>query len=214
VLYLLARDRFVARRYLRLGDRLAFSNGMIALALAAGVLFVVFAGRTQSLIPLYAVGVFLAFTLSQAGMVVHWWRRRTSRWRTSILCNGFGCAARRRARRRRGTKFTEGAWVALALVLGFVGRACSCAATSTSSTMRWRSAPDRPRAMQRRGDAAADLQPRDRPGPDAEPRDAAGAGVRVVVVRVRARAPRRSDRGGGRALPPVLGRGATMSRSR
>lgn len=52
VLYLLARDRFVARRYLRLGDRLAFSNGMIALSLAAGVLFVVFAGRTQSLIPL------------------------------------------------------------------------------------------------------------------------------------------------------------------
>jgi hypothetical protein len=122
VLYLLARDRFVARRYLRLGDRLAFSNGMIALALAAGVLFVVFAGRTQSLIPLYAVGVFLAFTLSQAGMVVHWWRRRTSRWRTSILCNGFGCVCSAVVLMvAAATKFTEGAWVALALVLGFVG---------------------------------------------------------------------------------------------
>jgi hypothetical protein len=122
VLYLLARDRFVARRYLRLGDRLAFSNGMIALALAAGALFVVFAGRTQSLIPLYAVGVFLAFTLSQAGMVVHWWRRRTSRWRTSILCNGFGCVCSAVVLMvAAATKFTEGAWVALALVLGFVG---------------------------------------------------------------------------------------------
>ena len=109
VMYLLARDRFVARRYLRLGDRLAFSNGMIALALAAGVLFVVFAGRTQSLIPLYAVGVFLAFTLSQAGMVVHWWRLRTSavadehplqRVRLRLLGG--------RARRRRGHQVHRG----------------------------------------------------------------------------------------------------------
>jgi len=120
VLYLLARDRFVARRYLRLGDRLAFSNGMIALALAAGVLFVVFAGRTSSLIPLYAVGVFLAFTLSQAGMVVHWWRLRGPRWRTSILCNGFGCSCSAVVLLvAAATRFSEGAWVALAIVLAF-----------------------------------------------------------------------------------------------
>jgi len=122
VLFLLARDRFVARRYLRLGDRLAFSNGIIALSLAAGVLFVGFAGRTQSLIPLYAVGVFLAFTLSQAGMVVHWWRLRGHRWRTSILFNGFGCICSALVLAIAAvTKFTEGAWVALAIVLVFTG---------------------------------------------------------------------------------------------
>src|SRR6185436_5525624 len=97
--------------YLRLGDRLAFSNGMIALALAAGAVFVVFAGRTQSLIPLYAVGVFLAFTLSQAGMVVHWWRLRGSRWRTSIFFNGFGCVCSALVLAVASvTKFTDGAW--------------------------------------------------------------------------------------------------------
>jgi amino acid transporter len=124
VLYLLARDRYVARRYLRLGDRLAFSNGMIALSLAAGALFVVFAGRTSSLIPLYAVGVFLAFTLSQAGMVVHWYRLRGTRWRTSAICNGFGCSCSAAVLLIAAvTKFTEGAWVALAIVLAFVGAA-------------------------------------------------------------------------------------------
>src|SRR6185436_18955744 len=100
--------------YLRLGDRLAFNNGMIALAIVAGALFVVFQGRTQSLIPLYAVGVFLAFTLSQAGMVVHWWRRHGTRWRTSILCNGFGCICSALVLLIAAvTKFTQGAWVAL-----------------------------------------------------------------------------------------------------
>jgi amino acid transporter len=122
VLYLLSRDRFVARRYLRLGDRLAFNNGMIALALFAGALFVVFAGRTQSLIPLYAVGVFLAFTLSQAGMVVHWWTGRSRGWRTSMLFNGFGCLCSAIVLVVAAvTKFTEGAWVALAIVAGFTG---------------------------------------------------------------------------------------------
>ena len=120
VLYLLARDRFVARRYLRLGDRLAFSNGMIALSLAAGALFVGFGGQTQSLIPLYAVGVFLAFTLSQAGMVAHWWRLRGRRWRTSIVFNGFGCFCSAIVLVIAAvTKFAAGAWVALAIVLAF-----------------------------------------------------------------------------------------------
>ncbi len=122
VLYLLARDRFVARRYLRLGDRLAFSNGMIALSVAASGLFVVFDGHTQSLIPLYAVGVFLAFTLSQAGMMVHWWRQRGNQWRTSLLCNGFGCVCSATVLAIAAvTKFIEGAWVAVAIVLLFTG---------------------------------------------------------------------------------------------
>ena len=76
VLFLLARDFQAPRLFLRIGDRLAFSNGIIVLSLAAAIIFVAFGGTTAPLIPLYAVGVFLAFTLSQSGMVVHWWRLR------------------------------------------------------------------------------------------------------------------------------------------
>ncbi len=76
VLFLLARDYQAPRLFLRMGDRLAFSNGILLLSLAAAVIYLGFGGRTGPLIPLYAVGVFLAFTLSQAGMVVHWWRLR------------------------------------------------------------------------------------------------------------------------------------------
>ena len=72
LLSFMARNGHAPRLFLRLGDRLAFSNGTIGLAVAAAVLFVAFAGRTSALIPLYAVGVFVAFSFSQAGMVVHW----------------------------------------------------------------------------------------------------------------------------------------------
>src|SRR2546426_1356802 len=71
---LLARDRFLPRQLANLGDRLVFSNVIIILAVLSGVLVWAFSGDTSRLIPLYAVGVFLSFTLSQAGMVVHWWR--------------------------------------------------------------------------------------------------------------------------------------------
>src|SRR6266581_424227 len=71
---LLARDRFLPRQLANLGDRLVFSNSIIILAVLSGALVWAFRGDTSRLIPLYAVGVFLSFTLSQAGMVVHWWR--------------------------------------------------------------------------------------------------------------------------------------------
>jgi amino acid transporter len=71
---LLARDRFLPRQLANLGDRLVFSNGIVLLAVFSGLLVWVFRGDTSRLIPLYAVGVFLSFTLSQTGMVVHWWR--------------------------------------------------------------------------------------------------------------------------------------------
>ena len=71
---LLARDRYLPRQLATLGDRLVFSNGVILLAAFSGVLVWAFRGDTSRLIPLYAVGVFLSFTLSQAGMIVHWWR--------------------------------------------------------------------------------------------------------------------------------------------
>jgi hypothetical protein len=74
---LLARDRFLPRQFATRGDRLVFSNGIVILALFASALVVVFAGDTSRLIPLYAVGVFLSFTLSQSGMVRHWLKVRT-----------------------------------------------------------------------------------------------------------------------------------------
>ncbi len=91
VLFLLARDQYAPRLFLRMGDRLAFSNGIILLSVAATVIYVAFGGQTDPLIPLFAVGVFLAFTLSQAGMVVHWWRRRDAHWRKSLFFNATGC---------------------------------------------------------------------------------------------------------------------------
>src|ERR1700682_1019017 len=87
LLFFMARNRHAPRIFLRMGDRLAFSNGIIALAIVAAIIFVAFRGRTQALIPLYAVGVFLAFTLSQCGMVVHWLRHRDRHWRKSIALN-------------------------------------------------------------------------------------------------------------------------------
>jgi amino acid transporter len=71
---LLARDRYLPRQLASLGDRLVFSNGVILLAAFSGLLVWAFRGDTSRLIPLYAVGVFLSFTLSQSGMIVHWWR--------------------------------------------------------------------------------------------------------------------------------------------
>jgi amino acid transporter len=73
---LLARDRFLPRQFANRGDRLVFSNGVIILAIFAGILVIAFGADENRLIPLYAVGVFLSFTLSQAGMVRHWWRER------------------------------------------------------------------------------------------------------------------------------------------
>jgi amino acid transporter len=75
---LLARDRFLPRQFANRGDKLVFSNGIVILAIFSGILVVVFGGDTSRLIPLYAVGVFLSFTLSQAGMVRHWWKERAN----------------------------------------------------------------------------------------------------------------------------------------
>ncbi|WP_078073658.1 APC family permease [Streptomyces niveus] len=121
VLSLLARDDHAPRLFARMGDRLAFSNGIILLSVAAGLVYVAFDGRTASLIPLYAVGVFLAFTLSQAGMVVHWWRLRDRHWRKSLLFNATGSLLSAIVLITAGiTKFTEGAWVALVAVALFL----------------------------------------------------------------------------------------------
>ena len=75
---ILAADGYLPRQFTNLGDRLVFNNGIISLAIVTGILIVIFGGETHALIPLFAVGVFLAFTLSQAGMVVHWFRKKKS----------------------------------------------------------------------------------------------------------------------------------------
>ena len=148
LLSFMARNGHAPRACLRLGDRLAFSNGTLALALAAALLLVVFGGRTSPLIPLYAVGVFVAFTLSQAGMVVHWWRRREQHWRKSMLINAVGGALSAIVFVIAAvTKFSEGAWVAHR-VDGGAGAPLpgASAATTTPSPARWpctRSIPPR-----------------------------------------------------------------------
>jgi hypothetical protein len=75
------------------GERLAFNAGIVALAILSIVVLAAFGGRVEALIPLYAIGVFTSITLSQAGMVAHWWRGRGSGWRPSIAINGFGAVA-------------------------------------------------------------------------------------------------------------------------
>jgi hypothetical protein len=109
---LLARDRFAPRQFSNLGDRLVFSNGMLVLAAAAAALLVIYKANTNSLIHLYVIGVFTAFTLSQAGMVRYWLRVRTPGWHGRMAVNTVGATA-------TGlvaviviwTKFTEGAWL-------------------------------------------------------------------------------------------------------
>jgi len=92
---ILAKDGFLPRQMSTLGDRLVFSNGIWALAVAASVLVVAFGGDTHALIPLFAVGVFVAFTFSQVGMVVHWRRARGRGWLPKMAINGLGGFARR-----------------------------------------------------------------------------------------------------------------------
>src|SRR5436190_3064654 len=87
---MLAQDRFIARQLTNIGDRLVYSNGIVVLAILSGLLVWGFQGVTHHLIPLYAVGVFLSFTLSQAGMVKRWFRLKTPGWQRSALLNGFG----------------------------------------------------------------------------------------------------------------------------
>ena len=92
LLAILATDGFIPRQFSFRGDRLAFSHGIIVLASIAAALIVLFGGETHLLIPLYAVGVFIDFTISQSGMIRHWRRERPPGWRRRLAINAFGCA--------------------------------------------------------------------------------------------------------------------------
>ena len=118
----LADDRFMPRQFAFRGERLAFSFGIIALALVSGAVLAAFEGSVTKLVPLYTIGVFLAFTLSQSGLVRRWWHLRNPGWRASIVINTFGTVV-------TGTvlvvvavtKFTLGAWMVLVVLPVLVG---------------------------------------------------------------------------------------------
>ena len=109
---LLARDNLVPHVFGLRGDRPVFRYGVVILALLSGLLLVAVRANTESLIPLYAIGVFTGFTLSQAGLVRHWWRQRSSRWWARSALNGTGAAMTAVATVIfLVSKFTSGAWV-------------------------------------------------------------------------------------------------------
>jgi amino acid transporter len=117
LMYVVGKDGFVPRQFAIRGRRLSFSTGIVALSFVACVLVVIFSATTHRLIPLYSVGVFMSFTLAQAGMVIHWNKSREKGWKRSSVINGFGAFI---------TiittiiivyeKFTEGAWIVAILI--------------------------------------------------------------------------------------------------
>ncbi|MCA9880660.1 MAG: APC family permease, partial [Thermomicrobiales bacterium] len=115
--YFLARDRFLPKQYTFRGDRLAYSRGIITLGALASLMLVSFNAETTRMIPLYAVGVFTAFTLSQGGMVVRWLRLREPGWRMGLAINIVGVITTGLVAIVVGfTNFTRGAWVVLVLI--------------------------------------------------------------------------------------------------
>jgi amino acid transporter len=114
---IIAKDGYLPRQLANRGDRLVFSNGIIVLAAAAAGLLVAFGGLTNALIPLYAVGVFTSFTLSQWGMVRHHLRLREAGWRRSTVLNAIGAVATLLVLLIVAiTKFTSGAWVPILVI--------------------------------------------------------------------------------------------------
>jgi amino acid transporter len=111
---------------------LVFTNGIVFLAIATGILIVLFSGNSHLLIPLFAIGAFLAFTLSQSGMVVHWIREKSKNWRLKAFLNGLGAITTATTLVIITiSKFHEGAWITVLLIPIF--------SASTSTTRMWAS---------------------------------------------------------------------------
>ena len=118
---ILARDGFMPHQMATFGDRLVFSNGIIILGFFACLLLVVFQGDTHALIPLYAIGVFVSFTLSQAGMVRRWLVKKGLHWRKKLIVNGVGAVTTGIATVIiAATKFMQGAWIVFLLVAALI----------------------------------------------------------------------------------------------
>ncbi len=113
----LANDRFMPRHFADVGSRLAFNFGIVVLALLACVILAAFDGSVTNLVPLYTIGVFLAFTLSQSGLVRRWRRLRNPGWRVSMVINAFGTVVTGTVLLVVAyTKFEHGAWMVLVLI--------------------------------------------------------------------------------------------------
>jgi hypothetical protein len=114
---ILANDKFLPRQLSNVGDRLVFNNGIILLSGLAAILIIVFNGNTHLLVPLFAVGAFSAFTLSQAGMVIHWFHDRTRGWHLKSLINGLGALVTAVTLVIISiSKFVEGAWISILII--------------------------------------------------------------------------------------------------
>jgi amino acid transporter len=115
--FFLARDRFLPHQFQFRGDRLAFTFGIVTLGVLSGVLIAVFGGSTEGLLPLYAIGVFTSFTLSQTSMVVRWWRKRPPGWHLSLAVNALGALTTLVVTLILAvTRFGEGAWMVMIIV--------------------------------------------------------------------------------------------------
>lgn len=118
---LLARDNYLPHVFALRDDRQVLAPGIVALGAMSALLLIASRGRTLTLIPLYAIGVFTGFTLSQAGLVVHWSRSRAQRWRQRAAINSTGAVVTGAATLVfLVTKFTEGAWVVVLAIPGFI----------------------------------------------------------------------------------------------
>ena len=146
---IIAHDGYLPRQLANRGDRLVFSNGVLVLATAAGLLIIAFGGKTNALIPLYAVGVFLSFTLSQAGMVKHHQKERERGYKRNMVINAVGAVATFVVLLIvGGTKFTSGAWVPLVVIPVIVVLFKSIRRHYTTVADGLRVTPDyRPRSM-------------------------------------------------------------------
>jgi amino acid transporter len=115
--YFLARDRYMPRQFTFRGDRLAYTTGILTLGIFSMVVLAIFGGQTERLIPLYALGVFTSFTLSELGMVVRWQRRKEPGWRQGRIINAVGATATAVVAIVVGvTKFSGGAWIVVVLI--------------------------------------------------------------------------------------------------
>jgi amino acid transporter len=115
--YFVARDGFMPRQFTFRGDRLAYSTGIVTLGLFGSLVLIAFGGKTEALIPLYAVGVFLSFTISQSGMCKRWFIRREPGWKFALPINVTGAVTTGLVAVIAGvTKFTEGAWIVFIII--------------------------------------------------------------------------------------------------
>jgi hypothetical protein len=118
---ILAKDKFMPRQLFNVGDRLVFNNGILLLIILTAVLIVAFNGDSHALVPLFAVGAFSAFTLSQAGMVVHWFKLKNKGWQIKAVINGFGALVTGISLLVIGiSKFMHGAWISVIVIPGLV----------------------------------------------------------------------------------------------